>query len=243
MSDELRGLFDRFAAESLARIAPPGPAAVKRTVRRRYATRAVAFAVLALAALALVWTPPGRSQPQPIGPTPSPSVPSSVSPEPSSTGSGTGPAGSTAASPPADPDCDPNSRSYIGLKLGSTSPEVYSITPEMLSRCPGITIWLVQATYVGAGASAATLTRTASTSATLSADRRSADLTQQLPPPSCASVLVVTFRGYLGPPAVPASLPNLVPNLVASGNTGDLASYLQGRGLAFLTASWQAPSC
>jgi hypothetical protein len=245
MSDELRAVFEEFETLSLAHTVPPGTAAVKRTVRRRYATRAALLAVAAGLALLLVWLPVGASHPQPIQQSPTPTPGSSASPDTAPSGSGAAAAAGSASptTTPPTPECDPNNPAYEGFRLGQPAPDQYELTPGMLAGCPSLRIWLTQATYVGAGANAATVTRTASTAVTLSAANPSVSLPPNLPAPSCASVVVVTYLSYTGPPATLASMPNPVPQLVASGNTADLAYYLAQQGRNLRAASWQAPTC
>jgi hypothetical protein len=245
MADELRVLFEAFEVESLSRTSPPGAPAVQRTVRRRYATRAVAFAVAALALLLVaVWSPLRASQPQPIGPTPSAPAPTTTdSPASPTPGASAAPSGVAGAPSPTRPECDPKSNAYVGIDLGGPAPDQYALTPSMFATCPGLKVWLALATYVGAGANAGTLTRTASTSTTLTAANPSATLSPQFPPASCESVIIATLVGYSGPPTVPASIPNYVPSLVSTGSTEDLRYYLVERGVILKNASWQAPTC
>jgi hypothetical protein len=250
MADELRTLFDAFEADSLARTSPPGARVVQSTVRRRYAIRAIAFAVAALALLiAAVWSPLRASHPQPIGPTPTVSPTTTGSPDAVSVGGAVTPSPSASAGSPSplSSDCDPSGvgkgGNYVGVELGGPAPDQYVLTPRMLAICPDLKIWLTQATYVGAGASSSTVTRTASTPVTLSASNPSVTFKAQLPPPSCQSVLIVTFVGYTGPPAVPSTLTNYVPTLVADGTTAQVAEDLLKQGLRLQAALWQAPAC
>jgi hypothetical protein len=239
MSDELRTLFDRFEADSLAQTQPPGARAVQRTVRRRYGTRAVL--VLAAAAAAIVWalapgTSPPRS-PEPIGPTSSPSAPGA---SPTAHSSSTPPAASASAKTgPSAAACDPSNASFVGQRLANPSPDVYQVTAQMLAICPDLTVRVARATYIGKGASITTLTRTGSTSVTLTATNPSATLSTVLPAPSCESVLIVVYVGASDPPS---SVANVVPNLSA-GDQHDLPQYLQLLGANIIATSWQAPAC
>jgi hypothetical protein len=240
----LRGLFDEFSNQSLARTMPPGTAAVRRTVRRRYATRAVVLAVAALVVLSLAFVPLRTSHSQPVQPSPTPSVStSSLSPRTSPTGPRIVPGATTTTTTAPTPACDPNNNAYAGFNLSQPAPDEYELTPSMLAACPSLRIWLAQGTYVGAGANSATVTRTSSRSVVLSASNPTATLAPAFPAPSCASVVVVTYIGYTGAPKVLASMANPVPHLVATGDTSDLSYYVLQHGSSFKEASWQAPTC
>jgi hypothetical protein len=242
MSDELRNRFDAFANASLAQTMPPGAGAVQRTVRRRYATRAVVLTVAAIVAVAVAWFPLGTAHPHPIpiGP------PATISPEPHIAGSAAA-AASASPSPspkptttPTDPGCDPLSMNYAGLQLASSTPDEYEVTPAMLVECPTLQLRITRATYVGAGANSKTLGRTAATSTTLNSGNRSVSLPMTLPAPSCASVLIMT---YIGDFAAPASIDNYVPGLVATGTEDSVFAFLQANGAFLRAASWQPPAC
>src|SRR3954454_10664676 len=163
MPDNLHDRFAAFATDSVARTRPPGVTGITRTLRRRHATRATVLAVVALV-LALA-VPLSQRGGNPV-PTVSHSADPSIAPSPTTTPPTTAPSTRptrtrTGSSAPAgaalSPPCDPHAGSYEGDKLAG-GPDTFTITPDMLSTCPGLRIRLVRAVYVGKSPTSARLT-------------------------------------------------------------------------------------
>jgi hypothetical protein len=254
MSDDLRTLFERFEADSLARTRPPGALAVQRTVRRRYATRAALALAAAIAIILSVLLPYALTPRthEPIGPVTSApfsaGVQPTASPTPTPTPPPTSPSASPSASPSPRPDgtyetgnaCDPNNFEFFGQNLESPSPDVYQVPGGMLSTCPNIAVRMHRAVYQAAGAQSSTLSRSSSTTVVLDGANRSVTMSTALPAPSCASVLIVVYEAQADPPA---TMPNDVPKMISSGGHADVDAFLSATGEKVYAASAQAPTC
>src|SRR5690242_5822158 len=102
MPDQLNNLFDEFLTDSMSRTKPPGVTAVRRTVARRHATRAIVLVLIAGGVAAGSLIPFGHgSDKTPISPTaqPRPSATQNPTPVTSSAPASPQPADSTNTSP------------------------------------------------------------------------------------------------------------------------------------------------
>ncbi|MDI1464296.1 SigE family RNA polymerase sigma factor [Catellatospora sp. KI3] len=235
---------DAEAARSAAqaRTRPPGVAAVRATVTRRYATRATALLVgaLALAAGALVPISAG------VAPTnPSPGVsPSPASPSPSPTATPSAQPSTQAPSAPTNPARSTSTCPYdtmaATMLLVSPAPDTYAKSAQLQAACPSMRMRVTRATYVGATATAAKLTRHATTSGTLTSQSAVRVATPGRPAGECYARLQVTLAGSA---SLPASIPNPIPDLVSSGREDSFDYYWASRGLRVLDMSWADPVC
>jgi hypothetical protein len=248
MPDDLFESFAAFEADSLARTRPPGVDHIRRTLRRRHAVRAAALAVIALALAAAV--PLSNRSGSPV-----PTVPDTPTPSVSPTPAGGTPAGVTMTATPRPPStrpsssetttavlvpaCDPHSRGYVGAKLAG-GPDSFWLTADMLKACPTLRLKIARAVYVGANPTSSTLRLSGSVSRTLSAEATSATLPAVATPGTCATYLMIVYRGSLNPPS---TIANPLPNLIATGSEDKLERYLAVRGGILVTTAWSAPTC
>jgi hypothetical protein len=246
MSDDLNGRFAAFEADSLARTKPPGTAAVRRTVRRRHATRAVALGATAavLAVVALLTN--GTSRP-PL-PRPVTTMSPSAMPAPSTSPTIRAPRATAPPTTPPTPSinrrCNPDSNSFVGGEL-TGGPDAYTLTDGMLTTCPDLQLSITRVTYVTKGAAKpSTLSQTGLVTRTLAADNRTVTMpAASLPAGSCYTYLVLTLLWRDGAAEPPSSVPNQVPTLVANGSDDEIQRYWGPLGASVLLTAWGTPTC
>ncbi|GHJ46502.1 hypothetical protein Cs7R123_38440 [Catellatospora sp. TT07R-123] len=224
-------------AASQARTRPPGVAAVRTTVTRRYATRAAALLLgaLALALGALVPVSTGSAPTNP-SPSPHPSPSASASAEPSTAPPATSPSPTPR---PSTPVCPYDAKAAL-LLLVSPASDTFAKSSQLQKACPAMKIKITRAVYVGANATVAKLTRHATVSATVTSTSGVHVGAPGRPAGDCYARLEVTVAGS---GSLPSSMPNPIPELVSSGSQFRFEEYLAARGLRPLETSWVDPVC
>jgi hypothetical protein len=239
MSDRLRDEFEAFRVDSLARTRPPGVPAIRRTLGRRAAVRAVVLAAAAVIAIVLTftWQTPDQGR-APIHP-PIPSIPPSPVPTPSASASVPPSPGVPSSSPP-NTLCTSWPNRPVSTLLTSAGPDGFTIADSLVKACPGVTLHITRAVYVGNGASASRLTLYGSIMHPVSARSRSTQMpTIGLPSGSCFTSLTLTMITS----SPPHTITNLVPEIESSGDDDAMTRYLAGRGIALIRTAWSQPSC
>jgi hypothetical protein len=251
MPDQLNSLFDEFLTDSMSRTKPPGVTAVRRTVARRYATRAIVLVLIAagIALGSLIPFGHGFDRP-PISPTaqpPQPSATQNPTPVTASAPPSPGPVDSTNTSPRTGTtdgsgghDCNAFQNVKIPALLSGGDPNVVTLSGTLLSQCPNVQVRVVRATYTANGpGTPSTLTLYASTTDGLTAARPSVTLADgRTPPGTCYTYLIVTLAGN---GSLPHTITNPIPNF--NGPDYSLDQYWSDRGLSLISTSWGEPTC
>jgi hypothetical protein len=229
--DPLKSRFEEFRQDSIARTRPPGVGAIERRLARRYATRAVALVACALAVIIGVWLPTftggsgtGPATPPTSSATQSPSAPSSPSANP------------PPATSAADAGCDAIDPLSQPTVIGGGNVDTVTIAGSFLNVCPNAQIKVTRVTYTSTSPTAKSLTRYASSAKTLSATKRTGDfgvpgMTQY----SCVTYLIVIVAGS---GSIPASIPNTVAKIQATGRDDQARATFAARGLDLIADAY-----
>ncbi len=241
MSDGLRDQFEAFRSASAARTQPPGVPAIQRTLTRRHARRAIGFAVAAAAAILLAFLPlhlpRGGAPTHPPAPADSQTATPSPTPSPSATVAQTTTPPTTVG---ASASCNPYQNVGIASLIASGSPDVFTLTDALLKDCPGITLHITRAVYIGSGSSSTKLTLYSSTTHVVSPTARTTTMpAAQTPAGTCYTSLVVTLIGS----GLPKTVTNIVPEISSAGSDEAATFYFNSRGFDLITTAWSNPIC
>ncbi|WP_191838691.1 hypothetical protein [Catellatospora chokoriensis] len=125
------------------------------------------------------------------------------------------------------------------LLVVSPSPDTYALSPKLESACPSATVRVTRVTYVGASSNVGKLTRYASVSRSLTGIA-GVFVPEPSRPDTCQARLTVTLAGSS---SLPASVPNPIPRMAATGGDDEVYRYWGDRGVALLDVTWAEPNC
>lgn len=243
MADELRGRFEAFRADSIARTLPPGVAAVRHRVARRLTSRAAALGIASIAVLAATWLPHrGGDQQSSVltSPTPAASQSAGATPTPSPSASPT----VTTSSPTARASRT-RSRSCpdLAAMITSADPDTFTFSSQLHETCPLLTrVDLVRATYLGIGPSSISLPKYSSAEVALTRTAPTVTFAPGLRPSgSCYTYLTVTLITDGGD--APASIPNLVSTFGDTEPDSTIRLYFSKHGYTLMDQLWAEPAC